>query len=111
MMVLHFYGIELEEVSSINAVCQCCIILTNVTQTLTAYELGKAMSYSQAFFDETTRRQILFTSSSTVYEENIVNVSPCIFCKDSTSKIQIEGIIDKCNPLQQRLTQWDEMHK
>jgi hypothetical protein len=55
--------------------------------TLAAYEISKDMTYSQAFFDETTRRQIPFISFSIGYENNIVNVSPCIFCEDGTSKM------------------------
>eukprot|EP00957_Ditylum_brightwellii_P148986 11343345-Ditylum_brightwellii.AAC.1 len=86
-MVHHFYGIELEEVTSINFVHQCHIILQNIAETLATYELSKAVSYSQAFFDDTTRRQIPFTSFSIGYKDNIVNVSPCIFCEDGTSKM------------------------
>eukprot|EP00957_Ditylum_brightwellii_P062050 4708719-Ditylum_brightwellii.AAC.1 len=94
-MVHHFFGIKLEEVPSINFVCQCRVILQNIAETLAAYELSKAVPYSQAFFDEITWRQIPFTSFSIGYEDNIVNLSPCIFCEDGTSKMQVEGIIDK----------------
>jgi hypothetical protein len=95
MMVHHFYGIELEEVPCINFVRQCRVIVQNIAETLAAYELGNAVSYNQAFFDETTRRQIPFTSFSIGHEDNIVNVSPCIFCEDGTSTMQVEGIIEK----------------
>eukprot|EP00957_Ditylum_brightwellii_P208758 15358800-Ditylum_brightwellii.AAC.1 len=71
------------------------IQMMNIAETLVAYELDKAASYSHAFFDEITRRQIPFTSFSTGHEDNIVNVSPCIFYKDGTSKMQIEVIVDK----------------
>eukprot|EP00957_Ditylum_brightwellii_P047977 3643917-Ditylum_brightwellii.AAC.1 len=111
MMVHHFYGIGLEEVPSIDFVQQSHIMIHNIAETLAAYKLGKTVSYSQTFFDKTTRRQIPFTSFSIGYEDNIGDVSPCIFCKDNTSTTQIDGIVEKFNSLKHCLSRWAEMHK
>ena len=53
-----FTGVEATELPCVTFVRQCRVVLQNLNETMSAFQLDKADSWHQVFTDGTTRRQI-----------------------------------------------------
>ena len=93
-----FTGVEAEELPSVNFVRECRVVLQNLNETLSAFRLGNATSWHQAFTDGTTRRQIAFQNLVIALLEDgdldPVIVSSCMYVENETSEQCVQSIIE-----------------
>jgi hypothetical protein len=93
-----FTGVEAEELPSVNFVRECRVVLQNLNETLSAFRLGNATSWHQAFTDGTTRRQIAFQNLVIALLEDgdldPVIVSSCMYVENETSERCVQSILE-----------------
>ena len=93
-----FTGVEAKELPSINFVRECRVVLQNLNETLSAFRLGNATSWHQAFTDGTTRRQIAFQNLviALLEDGNLdpVIVSSCMYVENETSEQCVHSILE-----------------
>ena len=93
-----FTGVEATELPCINFVRQCRVVLQNLNDTLSAFQLGNADSWHQVFTDGTTRRQIVFQNIVIALMEDCdldpVIVSSCMYVENETSLRCLQSIIE-----------------
>ena len=81
-----------------NFVRECRVVLQNLNETLSAFRLGTAESWHQAFTDGTTRRQIAFQNLVIALMEDgdldPVIVSSCMFVENETAERCVKSIIE-----------------
>ena len=70
-----------------------------MVETLAIHRLAKSLSWEQAFFDSSGRRQIELTNFIVAVRDiedklSPLNISSCFFPKDATAEKQIEAILD-----------------
>jgi ribosomal protein L17 len=96
---------EPKELPSVNYVRQCRVLIQIIGETITAMKLAACPTWSQIFFDGTTRRQVPFSAViiSLMGDEpgsfDPVIVSSCVIMEDETSDMQVEGIVAKVREL------------
>ena len=77
---------------------QCRVVLQNLNDTLSAFQLGNADSRNQVFTDGTTRRQISFQNLVIALMEDCdldpVIVSSCMYVENETSVRCLQSIIE-----------------
>ena len=93
-----FTGVEAKELPSVNFVRECRTVLQNLNETLSAFRLGNADTWHQAFIDGTTRRQISFRNLVVALMEDgkldPVIISSCMCVKNETSERCVQSIIE-----------------
>ena len=93
-----FTGVEAKELPSVNFVRECRVVLQNLNETLSAFRLGNATSWHQAFTDGTTRRQIAFQNLVIALLEDgdldPVIVSSCMYVENETSEQCVQSILE-----------------
>ena len=93
-----FTCVEAEDLPSINFVCKCRVVLQNLNETLSAFRLGNATSWYQAFIDGTTSRQIAFQNIIIALLEDgdldPVIVLSCMYVENETSEQCVQSIIE-----------------
>ena len=99
-MYVTLYGKEPEELSSVNFVRECRVIVEVIGETMTAIKLAQAPTWMQLFTDATTCRKIPFTALIIgILGDNDkidpVVVSSCIFMEDERSETAAHGIVSK----------------
>ena len=92
-------GREVNELTCIKFVRQCCVVVQNLNYTLSALRLGDADEWHQIFTDGTSSCQIDFQNlviSVMVYSKlNTVIVSSCILLEDKTSENKVKYIVNQ----------------
>ena len=98
-----FTGVAAAELPSVNFVRECRVVLQNLNETLSAFRLGNAKTWHQAFTDGTTRRQIAFQNLVIALMENgeldPVIVSSCMFVENETAEkcvLSIKETVSYC---------------
>ena len=91
-------GFEAIEITYVNFLRQCWVLLHNLNDTLSAFRLGNADSWHQVFTDGTTRRQIAFQNFVIALMEDgdldTVIVSSCMYLENETSERCVQSIIE-----------------
>ena len=92
-------GSEVNELTSLDYVRKCRVLVQNLNDVLPACRLGKAKNWHHIFTDGTTWRQIIFKNLviglMTDGDYESVIASSCIFLENETSEKQVEAVKNK----------------
>jgi hypothetical protein len=95
------YGKEPKKIPSLPYVCQCCVLIQIISETITAMKLDVCPTCAEIFFDATTQRQVPFLAfvislmGDGPESINPIIVLSCIVLEDETSETHVDGIVSK----------------
>ncbi len=100
-LIATLHGDEPKKLPLLNYVRQCRVLVQIIGETITAMKLASCPNWAGIFFDSTTCRQVPFTAVviSLMGDEPVsidsIIVSSCVILEDETSKMQVDGIVNK----------------